>query len=35
MVWLLGAHAMMAAWLDDQLAPQGIDTEIVWADTID
>lgn len=28
----LGAHAMMTAWLDDQLAAQGIDTEIVWAD---
>lgn len=28
----LGAHAMMTAWLDDQLAAQGIDTDIVWAD---
>lgn len=31
----LGAHAMMTAWLDDQLAAQGIDTEIVWADVVD
>ncbi|MCP4564079.1 MAG: helix-turn-helix transcriptional regulator [Bosea sp.] len=31
----LGAHAMMTAWLDDQLAAQGIETEIVWADLID
>lgn len=28
----LGAHAMMTAWLDDALAAQGIDAEIVWAD---
>lgn len=31
----LGAHAMMTAWLDDALAAQGIDTSIVWADTVD
>jgi hypothetical protein len=31
----LGAHAMMTAWLDDQLAAQGIATDIVWADTAD
>ena len=31
----LGAHAMMSAWLDDALAAQGVDTEIVWADVVD
>lgn len=31
----LGSHAMMTAWLDDALAAQGIDTEIVWADLVD
>lgn len=30
----LGAHAMMIAWLDDRLAADGIETDIVWADTI-
>ena len=30
----LGAHAMMTAWLDDALAAQGIETEIVWADEL-
>lgn len=30
----LGAHAMMTAWLDDQLAARGIETEIVWADKV-
>lgn len=27
----LGAHAMMIAWTDDQLAAQGIETKIIWA----
>jgi len=31
----IGAHAMMAAWLDHALAARGVDTEIVWADVVD
>lgn len=31
----LGAHAVMTAWLDAALAAEGIDTNIVWADTVD
>lgn len=30
-----GAHAMMVAWFDDRLAAEAIETNIVWADTID
>ena len=28
----LGAHAMMIAWADDQLAAQGVETDIIWGE---